>query len=158
MVSYRKQPMYAACVFGPGGEYYSVWPPKALVPNELGPNKLTRIVSFLGEIIYGLLNSAQPRVGGPSVETSKVRMGRLEYAGEHSKSQEQPYAATVGAVKVDRELSEQSVLFADDWRAGVGTGHKPKHNIRAYRRASKKKPPVGVCSQGTLFEVDFAGD
>jgi len=54
-----------------------------------------------------------------------------------------------------QRLSSEPMLFPDDCRISIRTGHKPKHGVRAYRRTAKKGPARGLSRQGSLFKSDF---
>jgi hypothetical protein len=54
----------------------------------------------------------------------------------------------------DSGLSVEPLLFADDIRVGLRIGHKPKHHVRAHRRASKKRHGLEIAGQGSLFDAN----
>lgn len=113
------------CKFGPGGDFVSVWPRQLKPLFRRSQSRLVRLLGSMGGTIAELFDS----------EFSTVQ---IESAG----------AEGGGGV------SSEPMLFADDWRAGRQIRHKPKHRIRAYRRAAKKRAAVEFSGQGTLFEAD----
>jgi hypothetical protein len=52
-------------------------------------------------------------------------------------------------------ISGEPMLFADDHRINIRTWHKPRHSIRTYRRAAKKKPSAVLSGHGWLFTAEF---
>ncbi len=74
-----------------------------------------------------------------------------------STSADSVYLAPTTVTKSNRFVSGEPMLFPDDCRISLRTGHKPKPRIRAYRRTAKKRPAFGSSVQGSLFETDFKG-
>jgi hypothetical protein len=128
------------CRFGPGGDFVSVWPPKTSQPPPPSKKLLAKVLGSLNEIITTLRSS-----------TSKEN---LEYVVE-SKAGKPAYSTPTTVIKSDSRFSGQPILFTDDCRISIGTGHKPKHHIRAYHRTAKKKPVISFAGHGSLFETNF---
>jgi len=63
--------------------------------------------------------------------------------------------ATGAAIKGSCLISDGPMLFADDCRISIRTWHKPKHNIRTYRRAVKKRPSAVLSGHSSLFAAEF---
>jgi len=130
------------CRFGPGGDFVSVWPPQASQPPQSSKKRLAKLLSSLNEIITAL----------PGSDFNTTSKENLEYVAA-SKAGRPAYPTSTTAIKSDSRFPGQPMLFADDRRISVGTGHKPKHHIRAYHGTAKKRPAVSLASQGSL---DFA--
>ena len=146
------------CRFGPGGDFVSYWPKGS---GESYPesyeNKLTKIIERLSRIISGMIQS-QPDVqvtfsGTEATILQKVQDERTIIAKATVKKQ--AHSATNAASLSDKKVSGQQFLFADDWGAGERAGHKPKHNVRTHRRASKKRVSFKWHRQGSLFGAEL---
>jgi len=132
------------CKFGPGGDFVSVWPGEPQQSRQPSTNRLTKLLTSLSEMISTLLGS----------ELNTASKENLEYAVE-SKADKSAYSPSTTVIKSDSLISGEPILFADDRRISVRAGHKPKHRIRAYRRAAKKRSALSFGGQGSLFETNF---
>ena len=79
----------------------------------------------------------------------------LEYTAGTTRANGPAYPAPATVIKGDSLFPDEPMLFTDDWRVGLRAGHKPKHHIRAYRRAVKKRPALVLAGQGSLFDANF---
>ncbi len=132
------------CRFGPGGDFVSEWPPQDLQAPQLSKKYVSKLFSSLNVIITALLGS----------ELNTTSKENSEYVVETTAG-EPAYSAPNTVAKSDSRFSGQSMLFPDDSRIGLADAHKPKHRIRAYHRAAKKRPAISFADQGSLFEADF---
>ena len=132
------------CKFGPGGDFVSVWPPQSSELPQPSSNSLTKLLTSLREIIAASLGS----------DFNTAPKESLEYAVENNKAHKPAYPPTTAAAKSDLLLSGQPMLFPDHCRISLRTDHKPKHHIRASHRTAKKRPPLCLSGQGSLFEPD----
>jgi len=155
MISQKRKPKEPVCIFGPGGDFVSLWPRGSIVRRKPEDEKLTRIVGSLGEIIYRLLTSAEVGRRVRLAGELSGQNGKVEYASRPSNAVKAAYSSPGSVVKSDCEFSGEPMLFADDWRVGVRVRHKPKHHVRAHRRTSKEKAVSIVAGQGTLFEINL---
>lgn len=154
MVDYIKRQIEPACKFGPGGDFVSHWPGRAGEPQEVSTNRLGRVLASIGEIITTLIGLApeQMRVAEESI---LYKEGKSGYAVTNIRADRGPYTTSATIIKGNRLFPGEPLLFADDSRISVRTGHKPKHRIRTYQRASKKRSSFSLPGQGSLFETDL---
>ena len=149
------------CKFGPGGVFISVWPPGSFELSKLSPNSRTRVLLALSRIMENLVASESgripktPTVAGRPANTFDCGKGDSGNVIEKTTTSRPADAASGPAIKNHRPRSGEPLLFSDDRRIGGRVGHKPKHRIRAHRRAPKKGAAVGAGRQGSLFEVNF---
>ncbi len=147
------------CRFGPGGDFVSVWPPEQTLTHRPSMGRLTKFIQSLSHIVPTLLGSTPNTVPQELTQTQPPadpvlhRKGLLKYAVK--KIDKPAHTASATAINSHKLFSDQSILFPDDGRISIRTGHKPKHRIRAYRRTAKKTPPLDLAGQGSLFESDF---
>ena len=153
MNGYPCEQIEPACRFGPGGDFVSFWPGEAAVRTEPSLNPLrSQRHEMAGSCerpngFTGLLRTIREKI--------LRRKGKLNYAIGNNKADKPSYATSTTVIKSDSVFCGEPMLFADDWRIRLRAGHKPKHRIRAYQRASKKRAAVGLCGQGSLFEANF---
>ncbi len=146
------------CRFGPGGDFVSYWPKGSGESHpESYENKLTKIIERLSQIISGMIQS-RPDVqvtfsGMEATILQKKQDERTIIAKATIKKQS--HSTTNSASLSDKEVSGQQLLFADDWGAGERAEYKPKHNVRAHRRASKKRVSFKWHRQGSLFGAEL---
>ena len=158
----RNERIRPVCKFGPGGDFISFWPPGSFELPQLSSNSLTKVLS-LSKIMQHLVAtesgkiSAVPAVTADAVKRIVYGKGDSEDVVEEHTSVPSADAAPDTVAANNRSGTGESLLFPDDWRIGGRAGHKPKHHIRAHRRASRKRAVVGAAGQGTLFEADFKG-
>jgi len=146
------------CRFGPGGDFVSYWPKGSgdSYP-ESNENKLTKIIERLSRIISGVIQSRRDvRVTFADDEATilhKTQDERTIIAKNTFKKQS--HSTTNTASLSDKKVSGQQLLLAYDWGAGERAGHKPKHNVRTRRRASKKRVSFKWHRQGSLFGAEL---
>ncbi len=152
------------CKFGPGGEFVSIWPPRAEKPALSGASLFGRLLSFVTDVVPTLVGAAPSGVLSDPQSSTPFSNGpsrRKEKTGYEirpdSKPKQSRNAPTASTVEDNSGFPRQQLLFADNCRAGLRIGHKPKHNIRAHRAASRKRLAFRVTGQGSLFEPDFKG-
>ena len=163
------------CRFGPGGDFVFFWPPLSAHSRQRSSGRLRTVLSLLGEVVTVLFGSEFDTAVAGEVDTEQEAQGfcreeHFDNAFDGSKSDGPAYPPTVTIVRSNRRFWSQPMLFADDWRAGDGIRHKPKHRIRTYQRTAKKGPALGPqtqkrafgnplhpAGQGSLFEADFKG-
>jgi len=149
------------CKFGPGGDFVSVWPKEPTSFLKPAPNRLTKLLNSIAEIINATLGSEfdsvieVPTDMAPETKRIFYQEEKLKYAVKDGKADKPAYPAATTAIKNNLRLSKEPMLFADDCRVGSRTGCKPKHRIRAYRRTAKKRPALSLPGQGSLFEANF---
>jgi hypothetical protein len=159
----RNERIRPVCKFGPGGDFISFWPPGSFELSQLSTNSLTKVLLALSKIMEKLVttesgkNSAVPAVTAGPVKRIVYGKGDSEDVVEEHTSVPSADAASDTVAANNRPGAGESLLFPDDWRIGGRAGHKPKHHIRAHRRASRKRAVVGAAGQGTLFEADVKG-
>lgn len=157
----RNERIKPVCKFGPGGDYVRFWPPGSYELPQLSANSLTKVLMSLSKIMENLLSSesgnmlAGRTAAGRAANRFDCWKGDLEDAVKSAKIDKPSHAASSTVIKGDRPRSGEPMLFADDWRVGIGTWRKPKHHIRACRRTAKKRAALSIPGQGTLFDVDF---
>ena len=149
------------CRFGPGGDFISVWPQEPTALPKLPTNRLTKLLASISEIITVLIG---PEVDDALAESMDIhhptglilrQKEKLEYEIETGETDKSAYTTPITDIKNDSRISGEPMLFSDDSRISIRIGHKPKHRIRAYRRAAKKRPAPSLSGQSSLFEVDF---
>jgi hypothetical protein len=149
------------CRFGPGGDFVSFWPKQHSTSRKPVPNSLALLLERLAKIINTKLSpdfdaSADSPKNTPQPQTLTLpEKGNLKYEVKHAKSEKPVNTAPTPGINSNCDLQVQPMLFPDDRRVSISTGHKPKHRIRTYRRTAKKKAPVQLPGQGSLFEADF---
>ena len=149
------------CIFGPGGDYVCVWPPRFAASPEPSSSRLRKLLGLLREIITAVLGSelnvpsAVSSSGRGVPEKTFAEEERVPYAIENNKADRGAYPSPTAIIESGRRFCSEPMLFADDWGGGVRTGRKPKHGIRAYRGTAKKRHGFSLPGQGSLFEADF---
>jgi hypothetical protein len=137
------------CRFGPGGDFIQPWPAK---PEDY----LQQSQSPLARLLYSISRIINTTEHAPVIAGTAENHNMMEH-DENAKSQEIAHrhnAATTANSKSDSDFQGQILLFANDCRAVGTVEHKPKHSIRAHRRTAKKRPPLRIAGQGSLFEAD----
>jgi len=149
-----KEPL---CVFGPGGDFIWSWPrhDRHTIIKLMNGQAAGTIFAQTGVISERLC----PHCGSQLLPASRseslvnnIEGAKIRY-GFGPTSTGKPYAAPAAAAESHIGASEEQLLFADDFRAGQTTAPKQKHNIRAYRRASKKRVSSVHSRQGSFFEA-----
>ena len=161
------------CRFGPGGDYINDWPGAKTQPPNQGPNPLSKVLAMIADVMgttvsgelmiqeqtpfyismAGTPNKTQADIERPTDD----HLLREKQSGAPNKPDHTSNAPSTTGSKSDSRPAAESMLFADDSRSCSGAKHKPHHRIRAYRRAPRKRTPRRVEGQGTLFEVNGAG-
>jgi hypothetical protein len=149
-------PIDPLCRFGPGGDFTSVWPQDKLDISHPQENVLSKVLGSIAEIMEAVLT---PEMQDGSIEITypKVTSRRIIFPKGQLKNAEiyEPkttHAQTTTALKDNSQLSGQPMLFPDDYGISDTTGHKQKHRVRTPGRIKKKKAPVSIFGQGSLFE------
>jgi len=160
MDSDRDERIEPVCRFGPGGDFISVWPLESARAIQPSPNRLAKLLTSLSEIITALLGSEFDTATVPTDIRRRTNhlfaeKEKSEDAVGNNKADKPAHATPATIIKSHSRFSGEPVLFADDWRIGLRTGHKPKHRIRTYRRTAKKRPAFGLSGQVSLFETNF---
>ena len=138
------------CRFGPGGDFVSTWPGSAKQFIEESQNPISRLLFSLSKLITAM---QEHRDQNASAEIEVSYEGSKEYAAQSIQANSK--AAQDAA---DDSLSNgQILLFTDDSGTVERVEHKPKHRVRAHRRAAKKRPDLRIAGQGSLFEANAAG-
>ncbi len=154
------------CRFGPGGEFITDWP----AGNRNSADPIGKILKTITKIIDAAITSKLLQdsviekinlaVNGTELtadtenkfDINKSDFGELSVRSPKDSRADEPDAQTAPGAQTGRKLSEEPMLFNNDTGAGTIFGHKPKHGIRAYRRAKRKRTPFGQSRQGSLFE------
>ena len=160
----------ALCKFGPGGDFTTVWQPQtpesspAVVPcasTDAGPSFLARLVAALAESAITLVVpergclGAPVQDGGTCAERTIYLTEKVRNAFRSSKHGTTVDSASTATAADGGLFPAEPLLWPDDSRASPRVRHKPKHRVRTYRRAAKKRPAPGVPGQGSLFETHF---
>ena len=149
------------CRFGPGGDFVSFWPKQHFTSRKAVPNSLALLLERLAKIINTKLtpdfdaSADSPKNAHQPKTLTLPEKGNIKYEVKHAKSEKPADSAPAPVINSNCQLQDQPMLFPDDRRVSIPTGHKPKHRIRTYRRTTKKKAPVQLPGQGSLFEADL---
>jgi streptogramin lyase len=137
------------CRFGPGGDFVWCWP-SGDCPQAMPANKLSAVLAKLSRIMNAAIGQASGRsyveVGSDTIIVQEVKDGYSQGGFEGALN-----AKTGRVAQVNSGFSAEPLLFADDRGACRPDGCKPKHSVRAYRRASRKRASLLPVEQGTLF-------
>jgi hypothetical protein len=159
----RNERIRPVCKFGPGGDYVSFWPAGSFELPQLSPNSLTKVLMGLSKIMENLVRRESGKISTVCAATAGPEKrivygkGDSEDVVEKHTSEGSADAASGAVAENDCPGTGERLLFADDRGISGSAWHKPKHHIRAHRRASRKRAAVGTGGQGTLFEADFEG-
>ena len=161
MESPFNKPNEPVCKLGPGGDFTFIWPAEGSEFGQAATGWLTKALDSIGQIMNTVLGAVEARpLATTNVGTSARRIPDREetigYAVEDRKCDETADAPSATVIKSNWRIWSQPMLFADDRRVSLPGGHKPKHRIRTYQRASKKRASVVLHGQGSLFEADLA--
>ena len=158
MDRYPNRQIGPICKFGPGGDFISIWPSEQ--SSQFSTNRLTKLLASLNKIIDKLVGpESYTDLAVPTdIQTTAglvlADKEKLEYAASNG-ADEPAYTTPITIIKSNSRFSAEPMLFADDCRIGIATIHQPKHSIRAYRRTAKKRSALGLCLQGSLFEINL---
>lgn len=160
MVAQRTRQVEPLCRFGPGGDYEVTWQPEPEEVFEMS-NRTLRLLSAVLEVLAVVLGFKNTDA---AVEwRNAARRGgiidfdreRMKNAAENSTCRNTAHAPAVAVADDGGAISGEQMLFPYVGRDGVGTEPKPKHGIRTYRRAAKKRSAVRFAKQGSLFEAQL---
>jgi hypothetical protein len=146
------------CRFGPGGDFTSDWFAQSAGPTPSSNNRLNNILASLSEIIAAMLGAGPDDYTVKSEKYSRQAKriifpkSELKHADKDIKPDKTADPAPAPVVNDGSSLPEQQMLFPDDGGDSRRASNKPKYRIRTYRRASKKKAPVSLFGQGSLFD------
>jgi hypothetical protein len=149
------------CTFGPGGDFVAHWQPERKEIFEWS-NPLLRFLAGTVEIvvvIFGLRRSeafVHPESTTSLGEITGCRKENIVNAVQNSQARDTTDPSPTPAFEDGSVLSGEPLLFPDLKRDGVRIEPKPKHRLRAYHRAAKKRSTLRLAQQGTLFDFDFA--
>ena len=141
------------CLFGPGGEYRSAWPRQSENSPQTQAGGLTRILTLIEGILHKMGVGPENCHLGTSLETNQIFSGKdiFTYASGTNKTEQQVNAKANANIKNNFRFSEHPMLFPNDWGAGKGIVHKPKHRIRTHNSPAKKRSAHRFAGQGSLF-------
>jgi hypothetical protein len=160
MVAQRTRQVEPLCKFGPGGDFEITWQPEPPEVFEMS-SRLIRLLSAAIEILIVLLGI---RRAGAHVfcQYSDCSSGVIDFnrekarnADQNSKRGDPTHAPSVAVAETRGAISGKQMLLPYAGRDGLRVRHKPKHGIRTYRRAAKKRSAVRFAKQGSLFEAQF---
>jgi hypothetical protein len=159
METRKNEQIEPICRFGPGGDYMSFWPGQTVELSGFLATRVGKIIHSANEVLHALVGcgfdlNPSHGCGGQIQEQSVRRKEKAKYGFGYDTGRT-AYAPSITTVKGDSHVSEEPMLFTDDRRIIFPAGHKPKHRIRASRRAAKKRTPFGLPSQSSLFESDL---
>lgn len=140
----------AICRFGPGGEYLYNWPPSDYQYKLPVQDKLTRVLMTISGIIGDFVKYSPDTVD--QLEATETVSGNLKNGKSTLLATN---AAPAADIKSYQHFSKQQMLFSDDCGVGESNINKPKHNIRAHRKVTRKGPALHIAGQNTLFDDNF---
>jgi len=145
------------CKFGPGGDFVKDWSVGRVKLTETDKNPVSTILAMiagmLGTAVRAeiLMEEAEPE------KTGNCDFGKEKTSGAGKQRNIPNHTEAARRAKADSELRKEPMLFSDDRGIGTTVGHKPKYRIRTCRRSSRKGASDSVKGQGTLFEINGAG-
>jgi len=160
IISKKNRETAPLCKFGPGGDFISVWQPETPEPFEQS-NPLEKLSASIIEVAAILLGfkltnphnlliktcgSSEPVLLHKEEMKNAVKFNRIHRATDSSPT---------SVAQDDNRLPTEPMLFPDFSRNGIRIRHQPKHRIRTYRRAAKKRPVMRFAKQSSLFEDQF---
>jgi hypothetical protein len=166
MISNRERQAEPLCKFGPGGDFVAAWQPER-------SERAEALAGLLGSAIEALAAAFGLKRTTPYLHPERSRrvplnddiypneqtdqhMEKSNDAIENSTALDSTDAPSAPAPANDSPFSAEPLLFPDFVRNGLRIKHKPKHHIRASRRAAKKGPAFRIPKQGSLFEGQLA--
>jgi hypothetical protein len=147
----RERQAEPLCKFGPGGDFVSAWEPKPSERAQVAAKLLDSAVEALAAA-FGLKRATH--LSCPDEQTDR-HTEKQKDAIENGTAHDSTDAASAPAPADDSTFSAEPLLFPDLVRNGIRIKHKPKHRIRASRRAAKKGSAFRIPKQGSLFEGQF---
>jgi hypothetical protein len=186
MIPVREKQVEPLCKFGPGGDFVDAWEPKLserpIVLAKLLDTAVDAITAAFGfksnsadassplhrKVSCGGMKLTTPHLhpeksgrvplssGFYPNEPTLHNTEKLNDAIENSTTQDSTDAAPAPAPANGSPFPGEPLLFPDLGRNGLRIKHKPKHRVRASRRAAKKGPAFRIPKQGSLFEGQLA--
>jgi hypothetical protein len=158
------------CKFGPGGEFASNWPfyAGAAKGGRFNENEMLFIeteekgvLEKLRNMFIGIVDALRGDTINYEID-GPMDINELNEQGTATYVTKEPYTAASSGIKYNHGVSQQSWLFADDWRAGEPDGNKQNHGVRAHRAVAKKRAYIGAAgerfdkltAQSSLFDAD----
>lgn len=160
MIPQRTRQVEPLCKFGPGGDFAVAWQPEPPGTFEMS-NRLGRLLSAAFEVIVVILGFKRTaarvswRNNARSSEVIDYDREKVKNAAEDSRLRDTAHAPATAVAEDSGAVSGEQMLFPYPGGDGVRIKHKPKHGIRTYRRAAKKRSAVRFGEQGSLFESQF---
>ena len=160
MIQEKNRETEPLCKFGPGGDFVSVWQPETPESFEqFNPlKKLSASIIEVAAILlgYNLTNHHNLIIktcgsGEPKLHHKEEMKNGLKFNRVHRATDPAP----APVAQDDSRLPAEPMLFPDFSRNGIRIRHQPKHRIRTYRRAAKKRPVMRFAKQSSLFEDQF---
>jgi hypothetical protein len=160
MIPERDRQTEPLCKFGPGGDFVAVLQPE--LPESSGlSNCFTRLMASAVEVaavVLGLRSTIAFVHLGNTRRPDELTAGHKEKvrnAFENSSVFRATDTSPAPVAQDGRRFSREPMLFADVGRNGRRVEHKPKHSIRAHRRAAKKGSALRFSKQSTFFDTHF---
>ncbi len=148
------------CKFGPGGDFIAIWQPEPSESSEVS-NCLVKLLTSVVEALAVVIGLKRIRSYVPlrnafcSDELTVCHKEKVINVVENSKAYNTVDSAPTAAIENGSSFPGEPVLFPNLSRNGIRIKHKPKHNIRTYRRTTKKWSAFRLSKQGSLFESQF---
>jgi len=161
MVAQRTRQVEPLCKFGPGGDFEVTWQPEPPEVFEVS-NRMLRLLSATLEVLIVLLGIRRSGAGVYWANTAD-RNGVIDFdlekarnASQYGNNQDTTHTPATAVADNGGAFSGKQMLLPYVGRDGVRVTHKPKHGIRTYRRAAKKRSAFRFAKQGSLFEGQLA--
>ena len=148
------------CKFGPGGDFVAVWPNEPVEHAEQSP-LLVKLFNSAVEamaVTIGIRRTAPIASPSDIFGADEFAAGVKENVPNAAKNRRPRSSVNPAPAPVAQDgggFSRQPLLFPNVGRNGIRAEHKPKHRIRAYRRAAQKGPALRLAKQGSLFDCQF---
>jgi hypothetical protein len=148
------------CKFGPGGDFIAIWQPEPSESSEVSNCLVKLLISAVEalDVVIDLkrISSYVPlRKAFCSDELTVCHKEKVINAVENSKADNTVDSAPTATIENGSSFPREPKLFPNLSRNGIRIKHKPKHNIRTYRRTAKKRSTFRLSKQGSLFESQF---
>jgi len=144
------------CQFGPGGDFAFAWSSGQVPSQEKTSAGLGQTLLGMVGAVFGLYEGHDLAFPDTESKTSRRPNHKEPAHGElNTQSVSPPHAASTSDTGSHIRFPADSWLFPDDGRTGRRIVPKPKHRVRTHVRAPRKRTPLDLPGQGTLFEVDF---
>jgi len=160
MVAHRTRQIEPLCKFGPGGDFAVAWQPEPPEVSEIS-NRILRLLSAVFEALVVIIGfrRTDAHLSWPNAargsEVIDFDREKARNAGQNGKPRDTAHAKAVAVADNSGAFSGKQMLLPYIGGDGVRVTHKPKHGIRTYRRAAKKRSAVRFSQQGSLFEGKF---